>query len=91
MMMTTRNPSSAESLAAGVGFDLLGSRLGGDAERSVGTALKAGAVFPGGGDALANFRNPQGWREMLWPQDLDAIALNGRTANGCRIAGAGSQ
>jgi hypothetical protein len=36
-----------------------------------------------------NFRNPQGRREMLWPQDLDEIALNGRTAGGCRIAGAG--
>ena len=34
-----------------------------------------------------NYRNPQGQREMLWPQDLDEIALNGRTANGCRIAG----
>jgi hypothetical protein len=33
-----------------------------------------------------NFRNLQGRREMLWPQDLDEIALNGKTANGCRIA-----
>ena len=24
---------------------------------------------------------------MLWPQDLDEIALNGRTANGYRIVG----
>jgi hypothetical protein len=24
---------------------------------------------------------------MLWPQDLDEIATNGRTANGDRIAG----
>jgi hypothetical protein len=35
-----------------------------------------------------NFRNPQGRRELLWPQDLDEIAQDGRTANGCRIAGA---
>jgi hypothetical protein len=35
-----------------------------------------------------NFRNPQGRREMLWPQDLDEIASDGKTANGCRIAGA---
>ena len=35
-----------------------------------------------------NFRNRHGRREMLWPQDLDEIALNGRTANGCRIVGA---
>jgi hypothetical protein len=38
-----------------------------------------------------NYRNSLGWREMLWPQDLDEIAISGRTANGCRIAGAGSQ
>jgi hypothetical protein len=35
-----------------------------------------------------NYRNSQGRREMFWPQDLDEIALNGRTANGCRITGA---
>ena len=35
-----------------------------------------------------NFRNPQGRRAMLWPQDLDEIARDGQTANGCRIAGA---
>lgn len=34
-----------------------------------------------------NFRNPDGRREMLWPQDLDEIARDGRTANGCWIAG----
>lgn len=34
-----------------------------------------------------NFRNPDGRREMLWPQDLDEIARDGHTANGCRIAG----
>jgi hypothetical protein len=38
-----------------------------------------------------NFRNPEGRREMLWPHDLDEIALNGRTTNGCRIAGAGRE
>ncbi|MEI7900944.1 MAG: hypothetical protein WCK89_11890 [bacterium] len=51
-------------------------------------------MFPGSGEALAihqntlgmNFRNPQGRREMLWPQDLDEIARDGQTANGCRIA-----
>ncbi len=36
-----------------------------------------------------NFRNPQGRREMLWPQDLDEIAINGQTAYGCRIADVG--
>ena len=45
------------SLAATVGFDLLGERLGGDVERAVSTALKAGAVFPGGGEALTIFQN----------------------------------
>jgi len=35
-----------------------------------------------------NFRNPQGHREMLWPQDLDEIAHDGQSANGCRITGA---
>ena len=38
-----------------------------------------------------NYRNPQSQREMLWPRDLDEISLDGRTANGCRIAGAGRQ
>jgi hypothetical protein len=162
MPMTTHNPSSAESLAADVGFDLLGEMLGGDVENAVSAALEAGTVFLGGGDALAifrntlaasirdiegedkrgqlfqrflrdgpyehegpippelqgkrltpeecatvitfvfsfmasyntygfgyalgmNFRNPKGRREMLWPKDLDEIALFGRTANGCRI------
>jgi ribosomal protein S18 acetylase RimI-like enzyme len=32
-----------------------------------------------------NFRNPQGKREMLWPQDLDEILLNGQNKNGCKI------
>jgi len=57
MTMTTHRPSCAESLAVSVGFDLLGERLGGDVEISVGAALAAGAVFPGGGDALAIFRH----------------------------------
>jgi hypothetical protein len=34
-----------------------------------------------------NFRNAQGRREMLWPQDLDEIVVNGQTTTGCRIAG----
>ena len=57
MTMTTRSSSCAESLAANVGFDLLGAQFGGDVERAVGAALRAGAVFPGGGNALAIFRN----------------------------------
>lgn len=32
-----------------------------------------------------NFRDAQGRREMLWPQDLDEIAQNGRTRHGSRI------
>lgn len=57
MPMTTYSPSSAESLADRVGFDLLGERLGGDVELAVGVALKAGAVFPDGDEPLAIFRN----------------------------------
>ena len=38
-------------------FCLLGEDFGADVERAVSAALKAGAVFPGGGDALAIFRN----------------------------------
>lgn len=34
-----------------------------------------------------DFRNTQGRREMLWPQVLDDIAINGPTAHDCRIAG----
>lgn len=57
--MTMQNPSSADSLAADVGFDLLGERLGGDLDGALSSALKAGVVFPGGGDARATFRNTQ--------------------------------
>lgn len=57
MTMTTPCPSCAESLAVSVGFDLLGERLGGDVEGAFRAALKVGAVFPGGGDALAIFRH----------------------------------
>jgi hypothetical protein len=32
-----------------------------------------------------NFRNKNGHREMLWPEDLKEIALNGHNRNGCRI------
>ena len=32
-----------------------------------------------------NFRNPEGQREMLWPQDLDEILANGMNKDGCRI------
>lgn len=51
------SPLNDESLTASVGFDLLGERLGCDLERAVRYALKAGAVFPGGGNALAIFRH----------------------------------
>lgn len=34
-----------------------------------------------------NFRDAQGRREMLWPQDLDEIAREGVTKEGCRIEG----
>lgn len=38
------------------------------------------------GPALGlNFRNAKGQREMLWPQDLDEILMNGKTKHGCRI------
>jgi len=32
-----------------------------------------------------SFRNPQGRREMLWPQDLDEILATGQNKDGCRI------
>jgi len=32
-----------------------------------------------------NFRNEQGQREMLWPEDLREMAKNGRTKHNCRI------
>lgn len=32
-----------------------------------------------------NFRNAEGRREMLWPQDLDEILATGVTKSGCRI------
>lgn len=32
-----------------------------------------------------NFRNPKGRREMLWPQDLDEILVNGQNKEGCKI------
>jgi hypothetical protein len=30
-----------------------------------------------------NFKNKQGKREMLWPEDLDEIATFGETKSGC--------
>jgi hypothetical protein len=87
----------AQSLAANAGFDLLGERLGGDVEGAISVAVKAGAVSPGRGDALAPAADanvaagqaPEVDAASLRgkPQDLDEIALNGRTANGCWIAG----
>jgi hypothetical protein len=32
-----------------------------------------------------NFRNPKGQREMLWPQDLDEVLVNGQNKDGCKI------
>ena len=32
-----------------------------------------------------NYRNAKGRREMLWPQDLDEIAIAGKTKDGGRI------
>jgi len=32
-----------------------------------------------------NFRDPDGRREMLWPEDLDEIAASGQTKRGCRV------
>lgn len=34
-----------------------------------------------------NYRNAQGTREMLWPEDLDEILAAGKTKGGCRIVG----
>lgn len=33
-----------------------------------------------------NFKNAKGKREMLWPQDLDEILVNGCTKHGCRLS-----
>lgn len=33
-----------------------------------------------------NFRNAEGRREMLWPEDLDEIAQSGKTRHGSRIS-----
>ena len=32
-----------------------------------------------------NYRNAEGNREMLWPQDLNEILSAGKTKSGCRI------
>ena len=32
-----------------------------------------------------NFRNPDGRREMLWPEDLDSILSHGATKHGCKF------
>jgi hypothetical protein len=32
-----------------------------------------------------NFKNAEGRREMLWPQDLDEILSAGKTKSGCNI------
>lgn len=36
-----------------------------------------------------NYRNAQGRREMLWPEDLDELAEHGITKHGCRVEGGG--
>jgi len=33
-----------------------------------------------------SYKNPEGRREMLWPQDLDEILSAGKTKNGCRLS-----
>ena len=48
--------SDAESLADTVGFELVGSDLGGDVESSLSAALAGGAIFPEGTDPLVIFR-----------------------------------
>jgi hypothetical protein len=32
-----------------------------------------------------NFRNKDGRREMLWPEDLDEILAHGKNKDGCRV------
>jgi hypothetical protein len=32
-----------------------------------------------------NYKNPEGRRQMLWPQDLDEILSAGKTKNGCTL------
>ena len=48
--------SDAESLADTVGFELIGSELGGDVESALNAALVGGAVFTDGTDPLVIFR-----------------------------------
>jgi hypothetical protein len=48
--------SDAQSLADTVGFDLVGSDLGGEVESSLSAALACGAIFSDGTDPLAIFR-----------------------------------
>ena len=55
--MSIQSTSCAESLPSAVGFSLLDEEFGADVKGAVSTALKAGTVFPGGGDALAIFQN----------------------------------
>lgn len=49
--------SSAKRLAGTVGFELLGEGLGRDMKSALKTALAGGAVFHGGRQPLALFRN----------------------------------
>jgi len=64
-------------------YAILRARNGRDEQRAV--ALYNAYGF---GYALGmGYRNAEGRREMLWPRDLDEIARDGRTRDGCRIAG----
>lgn len=56
MTMTTQSPSCPESLAANVGFDLLGGGAWGRCGEGHQCRDEGRAVSPGGGDALAIFR-----------------------------------
>ena len=56
--------------------------------RSVQEEQRAIALYNsyGYGYALGmNFRNAEGKREMLWPQDLDEIHAAGKTRSGCKL------
>jgi hypothetical protein len=56
--------------------------------RTVQEQQRAVAVYNcyGFGYAIGmSYRNAEGAREMLWPEDLDEILSTGRTKNGCRL------
>ena len=56
--------------------------------RSIREEQRAIALYNsyGYGYALGmNYKNAEGRREMLWPQDLDEILSAGKTKNGCTL------